>query len=577
MKEFLSAQKKQYIDKIAAELKAKGGMSDIEIASKFKCDPISEIAEKLDIPTAALEPYGKTKAKVNYPNIKPNAKLVLVTAINPTAAGEGKTTTSIGLTDALARIGKKVAVALREPSLGPVFGVKGGAAGGGLSQVIPMEEINLHFTGDIHAITCANNLLAALIDNHIQQGNDLQLNPKRILWSRCLDLNDRVLRNVVIGEGKAGDGVMRQDHFNITAASEIMAILCLADGIEDLKARLGRIAIAYNTNGELVYAKDIKAENALAILLKEALMPNLVQTLAGTPAFIHGGPFANIAHGCNSIVATKTAMHFADIVVTEAGFGADLGAEKFLDVKCRMAGIAPGAVVIVATVRALKLHGGAAKTELKVENVAAVKAGVGNLVKHVENISQKFKIPAVVSINKFITDTPAEIKVIIDACAKLGVAVCETEVWGKGGAGAENLAHAVVEALEKNSKPTINYTYELKESIVDKINKIAKNIYGAKEVVFSQVALAEIDSLTKLGFNDLPIIIAKTQYSLSDDAAKLGRPEGFTVTIREIQLRNGSGFIVAVAGDVMLMPGLPKVPAANNMVLNKDGSIDGLF
>ena len=577
MEKFLTQERLQQVQEVAAELAAKGGMSDIEIANKFQCSPIGVIADKLGIPEDELEPYGKNKAKINHPDTQPNAKLILVTAINPTAAGEGKTTVSIGLTDALALRNKKVCVALREPSLGPVFGVKGGAAGGGLSQVIPMEDINLHFTGDLHAITTANNLLSALLDNHLQQGNALHIDPKKVLWKRCIDLNDRVLREIVIALGKKGNGVMRQDGFNITAASEVMATLCLATDLEDLKKRLGRIVVAYTYDDQPVYASDLKAENAMAILLKDAMKPNLVQTLMGSPALIHGGPFANIAHGCNSVVATKTAMHFADYTVTEAGFGADLGAEKFLDVKCRVADIAPNAVVIVTTVRAMKLHGGANKADLKTENVAAVQEGVCNLMKHVENVTQNFRLPAVVAINQFITDTPAEIDVIQKACKEAGVNVVPVQVWAKGGYGALELADEVIRLAEANEKPQIHYTYEPEDSIEEKITKIATKIYGAKDVSFAAAAKQEIDRINKLGYGNLPVIVAKTQYSLSDNAALLGRPEGFTLNVREIQLRNGSGFIVAISGDVMLMPGLPKVPASDHMELHKDGSIGGLF
>ncbi len=577
MSEFLTAQRMQQVQETAKELAEKGGMSDIEIASKFQCLPIEEVAAKLGIDNSELEPYGKNKAKINHPEVKTNGKLILVTAINPTAAGEGKTTTSIGLTDALALRGKKVCVALREPSLGPVFGVKGGAAGGGLSQVIPMEDINLHFTGDLHAITTANNFLSAIVDNHMQQGNVLNIDPKKVLWRRCVDLNDRVLRSVLVGLGKKGNGVMREDGFNITAASEVMATLCLASDIDDLKTRLGNIIVAYTYDDKPVYARDLKAENAMAILLKEAIKPNLVQTLLGSPALIHGGPFANIAHGCNSIIATKTAMHFADYAVTEAGFGADLGAEKFLDVKCRVGDIAPNAVVIVTTIRAMKMHGGVNKNDLKAENVAAVKEGVKNLMKHVENITQNFRLPAVVAINQFVTDTDAEIKVVVDCCKQAGVNVVPVQVWAKGGYGALELADEVIKLVEGNPQPKINYTYDLSDSIEEKITKIATKIYGAKDVVFAATAKQEIDRINKMGLGNLPVIVAKTQYSLSDNASLLGRPEGFTINIREIQLRNGSGFIVAVSGDVMLMPGLPKVPASEHMELNADGSISGLF
>lgn len=573
--DFVSLACKEKVKTIACELE-KNFLSDIEIASRFSGEPIAGIAGKLGIPQSELEPYGKSKAKVSSKS-EPKGKLILVTAINPTAAGEGKTTTSIGLADALALSGKKVCVALREPSLGPVFGVKGGAAGGGLSQVIPMEEINLHFNGDIHAITAANNLLAALIDNHMHQGNVLRINPKKILWKRCMDMNDRALRNVVVGLGNSGDGVTREDGFNITAASEVMAILCLASGIDDLKSRLGKIVVAYDLDNNPVYASDLKAQNPMAILLKEAIKPNLVQTLLGTPAFIHGGPFANIAHGCNSIIATKTALSYADYVVTEAGFGADLGAEKFLDVKCRVANLIPDAVVIVATVRALKLHGGAEKKELAAENLDALKKGLPNLIKHIENIKNCFHLPVAVSINQFSTDTKEEINLILQTVEELGVKASATQVWAKGGFGALNLAENVIELAENNKNKSISFTYQLTDSIPDKIKAVATKIYGASDVSFSSKAMQEINQITALKYGELPVIIAKTQYSLSDDPKLLGRPENFTINIREVQLRCGSGFLVAIAGDVMLMPGLPKVPAGDNMTLSSDGTITGLF
>lgn len=573
--EFDMLSGREKIQLVSDELEAKS-MSDIEIASRFKCQPIFDIAAKLDIPQSDLEPYGRTKAKVSCSQ-NPKGKLILVTAINPTAAGEGKTTISIGLTDGLALIGKKTCVALREPSLGPVFGVKGGAAGGGLSQVIPMEEINLHFTGDLHAITAANNLLAALIDNHIHQGNLLRIHPKRILWKRCLDLNDRALRSVIVGLGNAGDGVTREDGFNITAASEVMAILCLSSDLEDLKSRLGRIVVGYDYDNNPVYASQLKANNSMAILLKDAIKPNLVQTLLGTPAFIHGGPFANIAHGCNSIIATKTALTYADYVVTEAGFGADLGAEKFINIKCRTGNLTPSAVVIVATVRALKLHGGADKKSLSIEDVAALKRGIPNLIKHIQNITGQFCLPVVVAINQFKTDTTAEINEIVQAVNQLGIKAIPTQAWAKGGFGAMELAKATVDLVENNISPSLNFTYPLSDGLQEKIKAIATKIYGASDVAFSAKAMQEINQITAMGYGSLPIIIAKTQYSLSDNPSLIGRPENFIINIREVQLRCGSGFVVAVAGDVMLMPGLPKVPASDNMTLDGNGVIGGLF
>ncbi|KAI4453822.1 c-1-tetrahydrofolate synthase cytoplasmic-related [Holotrichia oblita] len=549
--------------------------TDIEIASSVTPDPSQRLRQSLGFPQN-VEPYGLNKAKINYSKLDPKAKLILVSAINPTPAGEGKTTISIGLTDSLAKIGKNACVAIREPSLGPVFGIKGGAAGGGHAQVIPMDEINLHFTGDIHAISAANNLLAALLDNHIHQGNDLRIHPKKITLRRCIDLNDRALRNVVIGLGTAGDGIVRDDGFYITAASEVMAILCLSRDISDLKRRLGNILIAYNVDGDPVYAKDLKAENAMAILLKEAFKPNLVQTLEGTPAFIHGGPFANIAHGCNSVIATKTAMTFADYVVTEAGFGADLGAEKFLDIKCRGNGLAPSCVVIVATVRALKMHGGILKTELAAPNAEAVSRGCENLKKHIENITGVFGLKAVVAINRFTTDTDDEINAVKHACAVLGVKAILTDVHQNGGAGGRELAQEVVDICENNTNPKITFPYTLEDGIKEKVSAVCQKIYGAGKVVFLPKAKTEIEKITAMGYSTLPVVIAKTQYSFSEDAALIGRPSGFTVNIREIQLRAGSGFIVAVAGDIMLMPGLPKIPAAYNMLLNDDGTVSGL-
>ncbi|KAI4453582.1 c-1-tetrahydrofolate synthase cytoplasmic-related [Holotrichia oblita] len=551
-------------------------LTDIEIASKIIPQPITKIAEKLGIPTESVEPYGLKKAKVNYTKINPKAKLILVSAITPTPAGEGKTTVSIGLTDALSRIGKNACVCIREPSLGPVFGVKGGAAGGGYAQVIPMEEINLHFTGDIHAISAANNLLAAMLDNHIHQGNELRIHPKKIALKRCIDLNDRALRNIVVGLGGPTDGQVRDDGFYITAASEVMAILCLASNIEDLKTRLGNILVAYNYDGGPVYARDLKAENALAILLREAFKPNLVQTLEGTPAFVHGGPFANIAHGCNSVIATKTAMTFSDYVVTEAGFGADLGAEKFLDIKCRQNNLSPSCVVIVATVRALKMHGGVSKTNLATPNAEAVRKGCENLKKHLENITLNFRLTAVVAINRFEADTNEEIEIVKQACLSLGVKAEITEVFLHGGAGGEALAHEVVKLCENNKNPEIEFLYDLSDSIDTKITKICVKNYGAGKVTFSPKARNDISKITEMGYGNLPVVIAKTQYSFSEDPTLVGRPSGFEINIREVQLRSGSHFVVAIAGDIMLMPGLPKIPAANNMILNADGSISGL-
>ncbi|HRX14023.1 MAG TPA: formate--tetrahydrofolate ligase [Eubacteriales bacterium] len=551
-------------------------LTDIEIADSVTPRPIAEIAQKLGVPTEKLEPYGFYKAKINVNELNPKGNLILVTAINPTSSGEGKTTMSIGLCDALNRIGKKTCLALREPSLGPVFGVKGGAAGGGYSQVIPMEDINLHFTGDIHAITAANNLLSAMIDNSLHQDNPLNIDPKRIVWNRCVDLNDRALRSVIVGLGGTPDGVTRQDGFNITAASEIMAILCLSNDLKELKEKLGKIVVAYAHDNKAVTAKDLGADQALAILLKDALKPNLVQTLEGNPAIIHGGPFANIAHGCNTILATKTALTYADYCVTEAGFGADLGAEKFLDVKCRLSGLAPKCVVIVATVKALKLHGGADKNSLMNENVEALQKGLPNLTKHIENVTNVFGINCVVAINRFSTDTETELNIIEQACEKLGAPVVPCEVWAKGGEGGLDLAKKVAELVDKASGK-FNYVYELNQTIADKITAIATKIYGAKEVEFTAKAKKDMKTITAEGYGDLPVIIAKTQYSLSDDQKKLGRPENFTVTVREVQLRAGAGFVVAVAGDIMLMPGLPKVPAACNMTISDEGVIKGLF
>jgi len=554
--------------------------SDIEIAQEAKIRPINEIADKLEIPEQYVENYGRYKAKIDFRYYKeiqdrPDAKLVLVTAINPTPAGEGKTTTTIGLADGLNRLGKKTVVALREPSLGPVFGVKGGAAGGGYAQVIPMEDINLHFTGDLHAIGAANNLLAAMLDNHIHQGNALRIVPKTITWRRCVDMNDRQLRNIVDGLGNKGDGVTRQDGFDITVASEIMAIFCLATDIPDLKARLARIVVAYNEDGDPVTAGDLNAQGALTALLKDAIKPNLVQTLEGTPAFVHGGPFANIAHGCNSVTATQMGVKLGDYMITEAGFGADLGAEKFLDIKCRMTGLRPSAVVIVATVRALKHNGGVAKADLNNENLEALEAGIPNLLKHVENITQNFRLPAVVAINRFPTDTEAELALVREKCEELGVNVALSEVWGKGGEGGEELAKEVLRLVEEKSE--VNFTYDLDAPIKDKINAIATKIYGADGVDYTAKANKEIKKFEELGFGNLPICMAKNQYSLTDDAKVLGRPTGFRITVRDITASIGAGFLVALPGEIMKMPGLPKVPSAEKIDVDEDGVISGLF
>ena len=552
-------------------------MTDIEIAKKAVLSDIGDIAKDIGIPGDALIRYGNTMAKVdpNKLNSSKEGNLILVTAINPTPAGEGKTTTSVGLADGLALIGKQVMLALREPSLGPVFGVKGGAAGGGYSQVVPMEDINLHFTGDLHAITSANNLLAALIDNHVQQGNCLNIDPRRIVWRRCMDVNDRQLRNIVSGLGGDKNGVPREDGFDITAASEIMAVLCLAGDIHDLKERLSSIVVAYNYDGEPVTAGQIGAQGSLATLLKQAMMPNLVQTLAHTPAFIHGGPFANIAHGCNTVTATKTALKLADYVVTEAGFGADLGAEKFLDIKCRKANLSPKAVVIVATIRALKHHGGVAISDLNTENIDAVKKGLPNLEKHIENITKVYGLPAVVSVNRFISDTDKEIQTVIDACSALGVKAVMSDVWAKGGEGARELATEVASLCEKDSKLT--FSYNLEDDYQKKITDIATKVYGAKGVTFTAQALSSLSFIEKGGYKNLPVCIAKTQYSLSDDMKKLARPTDFEVTIRDIRLSAGAGFIVAFAGNIIAMPGLPKVPAANSIDIDDNGEISGLF
>lgn len=558
-----------------------GFKSDIEIAQEATPLDIREIGKKLGLAEDDLELYGKYKAKVDYNLLKretgKKAKLILTTAINPTPAGEGKTTTTIGVADALSKLDKNVLVALREPSLGPVFGVKGGAAGGGYAQVVPMEDINLHFTGDFHAIGAANNLLAAMLDNHIHQGNELRIDPKRITWRRCVDMNDRQLRNIVDGLGKKGDGAVRQDGFDITVASEIMAAFCLASDITDLKERMGRIIVGYTYDDEPVTAAQLKANGAMAALLKDALKPNLVQTLEGTPAFVHGGPFANIAHGCNSVIATKMAMHFAsDYVVTEAGFGADLGAEKFLDIKCRMAGLKPDAVIIVATVRALKYNGGVAKDDLNDENLEALEKGLPNLLKHVENITEVYKLPAVVAINRFPTDTEAELKLVEDKCKELGVNVALSEVWAKGGDGGIEVAKEVIRLCEEGEN-NFQFSYDDDMSIKEKINAIATKIYGADGVDYTAEADAEIARLTKLGFDKVPVCMAKTQYSLTDDQTKLGRPTGFRITVRQATISAGAGFIVCLTGEIMKMPGLPKSPAAERIDVDENGVISGLF
>lgn len=554
--------------------------SDIEIAQECNMKNIKDIAGKLNICEDDIELYGKYKAKIDYNILKntkgKNGKLILCTAINPTPAGEGKTTTSIGVADALARLNKSVVVALREPSMGPVFGIKGGAAGGGYAQVVPMEDINLHFTGDIHAMTAANNLLAALIDNHIYQGNKLNIDPRRVVWRRCVDMNDRQLRFVVDGLGGKVNGIPREDGFDITVASEIMAIFCLSTDINDLKERISKIVVGYTKDGNPVTAHDLKAEGAMAALLKDALKPNLVQTLEGTPAFVHGGPFANIAHGCNSIMATKMAMHFGDYVVTEAGFGADLGAEKFLDIKCRMAGLRPDAVIIVATVRALKYNGGVPKTELNSENLKALERGIPNLLKHVENITKVFKLPAVVALNVFPTDTKAELEFVEEKCSKFGVSVKLSEVWAKGGEGGIEVAKEVLNLIDEGEND-FQFSYDEKLPIRDKIKAIAQKIYGADDAVFTSQAEKEIDELEKLGFGNTPVCIAKTQYSLTDDQSKLGRPKGFKITVRQVTISAGAGFVVAVTGSIMKMPGLPKVPAAEKIDVDENGVISGLF
>lgn len=554
--------------------------SDIEIAQEAKIEPIKEVAARLDITEDELEMYGKYKAKLSDElwerlENKPDGKLILVTAINPTPAGEGKTTTSVGLCEAFGKLDKKAVLALREPSLGPCFGIKGGAAGGGYAQVIPMEDLNLHFTGDFHAITSANNLLAALLDNHIQQGNQLGIDPRQVVWKRCLDMNDRALRNIVIGLGSKMDGMVREDHFIITVASEIMAVLCLADNMEDLKKRLGRIIVAYNFSGEPVTADDLQATGSMAALLKDAIKPNLIQTLEHNPAIVHGGPFANIAHGCNSVRATRTALKLADYVITEAGFGADLGAEKFFDIKCRMAGFKPDAVVLVATIRALKYNGGVPKAELSNENMEALQKGIVNLEKHIENL-QKYQVPVVVTLNSFITDTDAEIQLVEEFCKERNCEFALSQVWEKGGEGGIELARKVLDTLEQKQsdfKPL--YADEL--PLTEKIETVAREIYGASGVTYAPAALKELKHITELGMGNFPVCMAKTQYSLSDDATKLGRPENFTLNVREVYASAGAGFVVAVTGSIMTMPGLPKVPAANRIDVNNDGIITGLF
>ncbi len=554
--------------------------SDIEIAQSVAMKHITEIAQNAGIDEKYVEQYGSYKAKIDLSLLNdrqnvPDGKLILVTAITPTPAGEGKTTTTIGLADSLKRIGKKVTVALREPSLGPVFGIKGGAAGGGYAQVVPMEDINLHFTGDFHAIGAANNLLAAMLDNHIQQGNALGIDVRRITWKRCVDMNDRQLRNIVDGLGGKANGTPREDGFDITVASEVMAVLCLANSLTDLKERLSRIIVAYNYNGEPITCADLKAQGAMTALLKDALKPNLVQTLEGTPAFVHGGPFANIAHGCNSVIATRMALKMGDYAVTEAGFGADLGAEKFLDIKCRYAGLKPAAVVIVATIRALKMHGGLPKNELATPDLTALEKGLPNLLRHVSNITNVYKLPAVVAVNKFPTDTDEEVELVIRECRKLGVNTVLSDVWAKGSEGGTELAEEVVKLCEKPN--SFAFSYELDGSIEDKIEAVVKKVYGGDGVDFLPSAKKQIATLTELGFSHLPICIAKTQYSFSDDPAKLGAPEHFRVTVKNVKVSAGAGFIVVLTGDIMTMPGLPKIPAAEKIDVDETGKISGLF
>lgn len=553
---------------------------DIEIAQEAVMKPIQDVAAQLDIPADELEFYGKYKAKLSdelWDRVKdkPDGKLILVTAINPTPAGEGKTTTTVGLGQAFAKLGKKAVIALREPSLGPCFGIKGGAAGGGYAQVVPMEDLNLHFTGDFHAITSANNLLAAMLDNHIKQGNALNIDTNQIVWKRCMDMNDRVLRNIVVGLGRPVDGVVREDHFIISVASEIMAILCLADNMKDLKERLGRIIVAYNYDGEPVYAKDIHAVGSMAALLKDAIKPNIIQTVENTPALVHGGPFANIAHGCNSVRATKTGLKIADYCITEAGFGADLGAEKFMDIKCRMAGLKPNAVVLVATVRALKYNGGVAKEDLGAENLEALKKGIANLEKHIENVS-KFGVPCVVTLNRFVSDTDAELSFVKEFCEERGCDFALSEVWEHGGEGGIALAEKVLNTLE-NKESHYAPLYQAEQPIKEKIETIAKEIYGAGSVSYSPAASQAITRLEKLGYGKLPICMAKNQYSLSDDPKLLGCPKDFPINIREVYVSAGAGFVVAITGTVMTMPGLPKHPAAEGIDVNEDGVITGLF
>jgi formate--tetrahydrofolate ligase len=554
-------------------------LSDIEIAQACEMKPITEIAASAGIDEAYLELYGRYKAKVDYRLLKessrPDGKLILVTAINPTPAGEGKTTVTVGLADALRRIGKNAMVALREPSMGPVFGIKGGAAGGGYAQVVPMEDINLHFTGDFHAIGAANNLLAAMLDNHIQQGNALGIDPRRITWKRAVDMNDRQLRNIVDGLGGKANGCPREDGFDITVASEVMAVLCLSSSILDMKERLARMVVGYTYDGRPVTARDLKAEGAMAALLKDALKPNLVQTLEGTPTFIHGGPFANIAHGCNSIMATRMALKLSDYTVTEAGFGADLGAEKFLDIKCRMAGLTPSAVVVVATVRALKNHGGVPKDQLNTENLEALEKGLPNLLQHVENITKVFGLPCVVALNAFATDTEAELKLVEERCRALGVRVALCQVWAKGGEGGVELAEEVVRLCQQPGN--FQFSYDEKASIEEKLNTIARRIYHADGVDLTPAARKQMQELTSLGFGELPICMAKTQYSFSDDAARLGAPRDFRITVRNLKVSAGAGFLVALTGNIMTMPGLPKVPAAEKIDVDENGRITGLF
>ena len=557
-------------------------MTDIEIAQQCRMHPIADIAATAGIDESYLEQYGRYKAKIDPQLLKdraerPDGKLILVTAINPTPAGEGKTTTSVGLADGLRKIGKNAVAALREPSLGPVFGVKGGAAGGGYAQVVPMEDINLHFTGDFHAIGAANNLLAAMLDNHIQHGNALGIDVKQITWKRCVDMNDRQLRQIVDGLGGRIQGVPREDGFDITVASEVMAVLCLASDITDLKARLGRMIVAYTFDGKPVTAHDLKAEGAMTALLKDALKPNLVQTLEGTPTLIHGGPFANIAHGCNSVTATRMALKLGDYVVTEAGFGADLGAEKFLDIKCRLAGLRPNAVVIVATVRALKSHGGVPKAELNTENLDALEKGLPNLLHHVNTIRSTYHLPCVVAINAFPTDTEAELRLVEDKCRELGVRAVLSEVWAKGGEGGKALAEEVVRLCEQPSAEAFTFSYPTGTTLVNKLNAIVQRVYGGAQAVLTPAAQKQAERLTELGFGDLPVCMAKTQYSLSDDPALLGAPKDFAVTVRSLKVSAGAGFIVALTGEIMTMPGLPKVPAAEKIDVDENGRITGLF